>query len=333
MKFSLGSLQALSRVVAALGAALFAAAAVAQEYPSKPIRVIVAFPPGGVADTVARLVAAKLPEALGQPGQTMVIENRSGAGGVIGTDLLAKSAPDGYTLGVVIDTHAVNPHIYRKLPFDTFSGFAPVSLAATIPLAVMVNPSLPASSLKELAALAKSRPGALSYGSPGGAGTAGHLAAEQFKLIAGIDIVHVPYKGGAPAIADLLGGQVQLAIVAASGIVSHTRSGKLRALAVSGARRSPALPEVPTAAEAGFPQLDSGPWTGFLAPAGTPPAIVARLSREIARVLKDPAVSDKLTAQTMEIVGSTPEQFAAIIRAEHDKWGKLIKDANLNISQ
>jgi tripartite-type tricarboxylate transporter receptor subunit TctC len=309
-----------------------AAAAGAQEYPIKPIRIIVPFPPGGIVDTVARLVASKLPDALGQRGLPVVVDNRSGAGGSLGTEMVVKSAPDGYTLLMVVDTHAVNPHIYRSLRYNIFTDLAPISLVVKIPLVIVAHPSLPADSIKELVALAKSKPGALSYASAG-AGTAGHLAAEQFKLLAGIDIVHVPYKGGAPAITDLLGGQVQLSFIATSVTVPYVRANKLKALALSGTQRSAALPNVPTMAESGFPQLDTGSWVGFLAPARTPAAIVTRLSTEVANILKDPDIRGKLTEQAMDIVGSTPAQFGAFVRSEHDKWGKLIKDANLNIAQ
>lgn len=318
---------------AALAALTIAAAAGAQEYPNRPIRVVVPFPAGGLVDTVARHVGSKLAEALGQRGLAVVIDNRGGAGGSLGTEIVAKSAPDGYTLLMVVDTHAVNPHIYRSLRYNIFTDLAPISLVVKIPLVIVAHPSLPADSIKELVALAKSKPGALSYASAGGAGTAGHLAAEQFKLLAGIDIVHVPYKGGAPAIADLLGGQVQLSFIATSVTVPHVRANKLKAIALSGTQRSAALPNVPTAAESGFPQLDTGAWVGFLAPAGTPPAIVSRLSTEVANILKDPDIRGKLTEQAMDIVASTPGEFGAFVRSEHDKWGKLIKDANLNIAQ
>jgi tripartite-type tricarboxylate transporter receptor subunit TctC len=320
------------RRYAILAALAIATAAGAQEYPNKPIRVIVPFPPGGLVDTVARLISSKLADALGQRGLPVVVDNRSGAGGSLGTEMVAKSAPDGYTLLMVVDTHAVNPHIYRSLRYNIFTDLAPISLVVKIPLVIVAHPSLPADSIKELVALAKSKPGALSYASAG-AGTAGHLAAEQFKLLAGIDIVHVPYKGGAPAITDLLGGQVQLSFIATSVTVPYVRANKLKALALSGTQRSAALPNVPTMAESGFPQLDTGSWVGFLAPARTPAAIVTRLSTEVANILKDPDVRGKLTEQAMDIVGSTPAQFGAFVRSEHDKWGKLIKDANLNIAQ
>ena len=320
------------RRYAVLAALSIATAAGAQEYPNKPIRVIVPFPPGGLVDTVARLISSKLADALGQRGLPVVVDNRSGAGGSLGTEMVAKSAPDGYTLLMVVDTHAVNPHIYRSLRYNIFTDLAPISLVVKIPLVIVAHPSLPADSIKELVALAKSKPGALSYASAG-AGTAGHLAAEQFKLLAGIDIVHVPYKGGAPAITDLLGGQVQLSFIATSVTVPYVRANKLKALALSGTQRSAALPNVPTMAESGFPQLDSGAWVGFLAPAGTSAAIVSRLSTEVANILKDPDIRGKLTEQAMDIVGSTPAQFGAFVRSEHDKWGKLIKDANLNIAQ
>jgi tripartite-type tricarboxylate transporter receptor subunit TctC len=321
------------RPCAALAALTIATTAGAQEYPSRPIRIVVAFPAGGLADTVARHVASKLGDALGQRALAVVIDNRGGAGGSLGSEIVAKSAPDGYTLLMTIDTHAVNPHIYKSLRYNIFTDLAPISLVVKVPLTIVAHPSVPADSIKELVALAKSKPGALSYASAGGAGTAGHLAAEQFKLLAGIDIVHVPYKGGAPAIADLLGGQVPLAFVAISGVFQHVRANKLKAIAVSGSQRSAALPSVPTTAESGFPQLDTGPWVGFLAPGGTPAAIVSRLSSETANLLKDPDIRGKLTEQAMDIVASTPGEFGAFVRSEHDKWGKLIKDANLNIAQ
>jgi len=317
----------------ALAALTIATAAGAQEYPHRPIRIVVPFPAGGLVDTVARHVASKLADALGQRALAVVVDNRGGAGGSLGTEMVARSAPDGYTLLMVVDTHAVNPHIYRSLRYNIFTDLAPISLVVKIPLVIVAHPSLPADSIKELVALAKSKPGALSYASAGGAGTAGHLAAEQFKLLAGIDMVHVPYNGGAPAIADLLGGQVQLSFIATSVTVPHVRANKLKAIALSGSRRSAALPNVPTTAESGFPQLDTGAWVGFLAPGGTPAPIVSRLSREVANVLKDPDIRGKLTEQAMDIVASTPAEFGAFVRSEHDKWGKLIKDANLNIAQ
>ena len=305
----------------------------AQDYPNRPIRIIVPFPAGGLVDTVARQVASRLADALGRPNLSVVIDNRSGAGGSVGTDIVAKSAPDGYTLLMIVDAHAVNPHIYKKLPYDIFTDLAPISLIVKIPLVIVAHPSVPADTLKELVALAKSKPGTLSYASAGGAGTAGHLAAEQLKLLAGIDIVHVPYKGGAPAIADLLGGQVQLSFIATSVTVPYVRANRLKAIAVSGNQRSSALPNVPTAAESGYPQLDTGSWVGFLAPGATPKAIVSRLSVQTAKILNDPDLRGKLTEQAMEIVGSTPEQFGLFVRAEHDKWGRLIKDAHLDIAQ
>lgn len=305
----------------------------AEVYPVRPIRIVVPFPAGGLVDTVARQVAARMADALGQSQLAVVIDNRSGASGTVGTDIVAKSAPDGYTLLMVVDAHAVNPHIYKKLRYNIFSDLAPISLMVKIPLVVVAHPSVPVDTLKDLIALAKSKPGSLSYASAGGAGTAGHLAAEQLKLLAGIDIVHVPYKGGAPAIADLLGGQVQLSFIATSVTVPYVRANRLKAIVVSGSQRSAALPNVPSAAEAGYPQLDTGSWVGFLAPAATPRDIVSKLSTKTAGILREADIRSKLTEQAMEIVGSTPEQFAAFVRAEHDKWGRLIRDANLDIAQ
>lgn len=308
--------------------AMFGAAA-AQDYPAKPIRAIVPFPPGGVVDIVARTVGQKMSEGL---GQALVVENRGGAGGSIGTDVAAKAPADGYNVLFAFDTHAVNPHIYKTIRFDTLKDFAPVALIVNIPLVVAALPSFPASSMKELVDLARARPGAYSYASVG-AGSSGHLATEQFKLLTGIDLVHVPYKGGAPAVTDLLGGQVNLAVIAAGAAVPHLRAGRLKGLAVSGAQRSGALPNVPTMAESGYPQLESGAWVGLVVPAGTPAPVIARLNAEVLKAIKDPALVAKLAEQSIEVAGSTPEQFGAFIRAEHEKWGKLIKDARLNIEQ
>jgi tripartite-type tricarboxylate transporter receptor subunit TctC len=315
----------------ALGLAL-ASAAAAQDYPSKPVRIVVPFPPGGLVDTVARHLASRLPDALGQRGSTVLVENRGGAAGTLGTGIVASAAPDGYTLLMVLDAHAVNPHVYKNLRYDIFTDFAPISILTNSPLVIVTHPSVPAKTVGELIALAKRKPGSLTYASPG-AGSSGHLAAEYFKLLAGIDMVHVPYKGGAPAIADLLGGQVHLSVIAATVPMPHIRAKKLRPIAVTGKQRSAVLPDVPTAAEAGFPQLDTGAWVGLLAPAGTAPAIVSRLSLAVGAVLKDPDIQAKLTEQALEVVASTPAEFGKLIRADYDKWGRLIKEAKLEIAQ
>lgn len=300
-----------------------------QEWPARPVRIVVGFPPGGIVDITARQLAQKLQESLGQP---FLVENRAGAGGSIGTDHVAKSAPDGHILLMAFDTHAVNPHIYKKLPFDTLKDFAPVSLVGRIPLAFVAHPSFPANDIAGLVKLAREKPGALSYGSVG-AGSSGHLAAEQFKLLAGVDLLHVPYKGGAPAVTAVLGEQVSLIVFAAGAAVPHIRAGRLKGLAVTGKTRSAALPGVPTMAEQGYAQLDSAAWMGIVAPAGTPAAVVTRLQAEIAKAVKDPAMLEKLADQAVELVGGAPQEFGAFIRAEHDKWGNLIRDAKLNIEQ
>jgi len=307
--------------------AIAASAAVAQDYPSKPLRAIVPFPPGGVVDTVARQVASKMSESM---GQQVVVDNRAGASGSIGTALAAKSPRDGYTILFAFDTHAVNPHIYKNLAFDTLKDFEPVSLVVKIPLAIAAAANVPASNLRELVALAKAIPGKYSYASVG-AGSSGHLAAEQLKLLSGIELVHVPYKGGGPAVADLLGGQIPFAFLAAGVVTQHIRSGKLKGLALTSAQRSAALPNVPTTAEEGFPQFDSGAWVGVVVPAGTPAAVIARLNSEVVKAVRDPAVSNKLSDQTMVVVASTPAQLDEFIRAEHDKWGRLIREAKLNL--
>ena len=301
----------------------------AQDYPNKPVRIVVPFPPGGIVDIGARQLGQKMSESLGQP---VVIENRAGAGGSIGTDFVAKAPGDGYTLLMAFDTHAVNPHVYKGLRFDIFKDFAPVSLVGRIPLVFAAHPSFPANSIPELVKMAKAKPGSLTYGSVG-AGSSGHLAAEQFKLLAGIDLLHVPFKGGAPALTALMGEQVQLIVFAAGAAVPHIKAGKVKGLAVTGRQRSAAMPGVPTMVEAGYPQLDSGAWMGIVAPAGTPAAVIARLQSEIAKAARDPVVAARLGDQAVELVGSSPEEFGAFIRAEHDKWGKLIRVARLNLDQ
>ncbi len=319
----------LAKHFLALAALAVVGVAAAQDYPSRPIRAIVPFPPGGVVDIVARTVGQKMSEGL---GQTLVIDNRGGAGGSIGTDVAAKALADGYSVLFAFDTHAVNPHVYKTIRFDTLKDFAPVALIVRIPLVVAALPTFPASSMKELVALAKAKPGGYSYASVG-AGSSGHLATEQFKLLTGIDLLHVPYKGGAPAVTDLLGGHVNLAVIAAGAAVPHLRAGRLKGLAVSGAQRSGAMPSVPTMVESGYPQLESGAWVGLVVPTGTPAPIIARLNAEILKAIRDPALVARLAEQSIEVAGRTPEQFGRFIRTEHDKWGKLIKDAKLSIEQ
>ena len=298
-----------------------------QDYPTKPIRMVVAYPAGGVVDFVGRQIAQKMAVSMAQP---VVVENRVGAGGTIGTEATAKSAPDGYTVLVVFDTHAVNPHVYRSLRYDTFKDLTAVSLVAQIPLALMSNRSFEANTVADIVRMAKEKPGALSYGSTS-AGTSGHLAAEQFKLLAGIDILHVPYRGGAPLLTALLGEQIPLGIAAPTAFLSNIADGKLKALAVTGRQRSPALPNVPTMIEAGYPALDSGAWIGVVVAAGTPAAVIGRLNSEVAQAVKDPTLSKIFLDQMIEPIGSTPAAFEAFLRAEHDKWGKVIKDAKLEL--
>lgn len=301
----------------------------AQSFPSKPIRLVIPFAPGGVVDLTARQIGPKLSEAIGQP---VLIENRSGAGGTLAADHVAKSAPDGHTLLFAFDSHAVNPHIYKsELRYDTFKDFAPVTFVGSIPLLLATSPGYPAQDMPAFLNLARNKPGSVSYASVG-AGSSGHLAAEQLKLLAKVDMLHVPFKGGAPALAALMGEQVQLIVFAAGAGVPLVRGGKIKPLAVSGKQRSSAMPSVPTMAEAGYPQLDSGAWMGLLAPAGTPAAVIGRLNAEVAKVLKDPELIKRLADQAVELSSSTPEQFGALVRSEHDKWGKVIRDAKLDVA-
>jgi tripartite-type tricarboxylate transporter receptor subunit TctC len=303
------------------------ASASGQDYPNKSIRLVVPFPAGGVVDFVARQIGQKMADSM---GQAVVVENRVGAGGTIGTEATARSAPDGYTVLVVFDSHAVNPFIYKNLRYDIFKDLASVSLVAQIPLAFMSPRSFAGNTIADVVRMAKEKPGALSYGTPG-PGTSGHLAAEQFKLLAGVDILPVPYRGGAPLLTALLSEQVPFGIAAPTAFLSNITDGKLKALAVTGQQRSPALPNVPTMAEAGYPALDSGAWIGVVVAAGTPAAVIGRLNSEVAKAVKDPALSKVFLDQMVEPVGSTPAAFDAFLRAEHDKWGKVIKDAKLDL--
>jgi len=306
-------------------AILFCSGAIAQDYPSKPIRMVVPFPAGGVVDYVARQVSQKMSESM---AQTIVVENRPGASGAIATEAVAKSPADGCTLLVVFDSHAVNPHVLKDLRYDIFKDFQSVSLVAQIPLAFMTYPSFPANTVADLLREAKSK--SLNYGTPGTA-TSGHLATEQLKGLAKVDMQHVPFRGGAPLMTALLGEQVQLGVAAPGAFMSNLRDGKLKAIAVTGKKRSPALPNVPTMAEAGFPALDSGAWIGLLAPAGTPATVVDKLNKEVVKAVRDPEVSKLLLEQTVEPVGSTPKELDQFLRSEHDKWGKVISDAKLNL--
>jgi tripartite-type tricarboxylate transporter receptor subunit TctC len=303
------------------------ASAFGQDYPSRPIRLVVPFPAGGVVDFVARQIGQKMADSM---GQAVVVENRAGAGGTIATEAAARAAPDGTTVLMVFDSHAVNPYIYKNLRYDIFKDLASVSLVAQIPLAFMSPRSFAANTVPELVRMAKEKPGALSYGSPG-PGTSGHLAAEQFKLLAGVDILPVPYRGGAPLLTALLGEQVPFGIAAPSAFLSNITDGKLKALAVTSRQRSPALPNVPTMIEAGYPAIDSGAWVGMVVAAGTPTAVIERLNREVAKAVKEATLSKVFSDQMVEPIGSTPAAFDAFLRAQHDKWGKVIKDAKLDL--
>ena len=302
--------------------------ACAQEYPRKAIRLIVPFAPGGGNDTVARAIAQSAGASLGQP---VVIDNRAGAGGMLGAQLAAKSPPDGYTLFLGgVGSHAVNPNLHAKLPYDPVKDFAPITLIASAPSVLVVHPSLPARTLAEFTALAKASPGRINYASNGN-GSSAQLAAVLYESMAGVQMVHVPYKGLAPALGDLLGGEVQAMFSSVVAIVPSIKAGRLRALAVTGRRRAALLPEVPTLDEAGVPGYEAGSWYGILAPAGTPQAIVAKLHEAIVHALAQPEVRERLVSEGAEVIGSTPEAFAAHIAAELARMGKLIRDAGIRM--
>ena len=296
----------------------------AQPYPNRPLRIVVPFPPGGGTDIGTRIVAQKLQEAW---GQAVIVENKPGAAGIVGTELTAKSAPDGYTFMMGnIGTHAINVSLYKKLAYDPVRDFAPVSMVADLPLLLLVHPSVPANSVKELIALAKSQPGKLNFSSSGAGGSM-HVAAELFKSMTGVDMVHIPYKGGAPAVADLLSGQVALSFSTVLETIQHVKAGKVRALAVTNDHRSIALPDLPTIAEAGLPGYQSISWLALFAPAGTPKEIVNKVSAESVRILKLPDVKERLLAQGAEPIGSTPEQLATILSADIAKYAKVIRES------
>jgi tripartite-type tricarboxylate transporter receptor subunit TctC len=317
-----------------LSAALFAASIVvspavlaqgADAYPAKPIRFILPFPPGGGTDILGRLLSERLGARLGQP---VVIENRGGAGGNVGAEAAARSAPDGYTIVLVAPSLTISPSLYKKLAYDPVRDFAPVSLVATVPNVMVTHPSVPAKTLSEFIALARQKPGAMNFGS-GGNGTSNHLAGELFNIVAGVRLVHVPYKGVNLAMNDVMSGEVQLVVIGIPAAAPHIKAGKLRALAVIDSKRATALPDVPTAAEAGLPGFEVTTWYGVLAPAGTPRGVVSRLNAEIVRVVQSPEMKERLATMATEPMTSTPEEFADLIRQEIVKWAQVVRTAGL----
>ncbi len=312
----------------ALAASYSISASLADDYPSRPIRIIVPYAPGGGADTVARIVARRVSDTIGQP---LVIENRTGAGSILGTDAVAKAEPDGYTLllgqsGPI----SINPAVYKDLRYDPVKDFAPVTMTTAYPYILVVNAKLPARSLPEFVALAKSQPGAMNYGTTG-IGAANHLVAELFNGKAGLKMTHIPYRGTALAVGDLVAGQVTMVFGDPISVLPHMQSGSLRALAVTSLQRSAVAPEVPTVAESGFPGFDALAWHGILAPAKTPPAIVKKLNAEIVNALKHPETQALLVKQAMQTVGNTPEEFAAFIRNDIAVWKAVAAEADVSV--
>ena len=302
--------------------------AVAQTYPSKPVRLVLPYPPGGGSDTIGRPLAQKMSEGL---GQQVVVENRGGASGNIGMEYVARSAPDGYTLVFALTAQlAVNPGLYQRLPYDPVKDFAPISLLGAGGYILVAHPSLPVKNVKELIALAKARPGQIAYSSSGN-GSGGHLAMEMLNHMAGIKTLHVPYKGGGPALVDCLAGQVQLLFATQLASWQHIQAGRIRALATSTLKRPASLPDLPTVAESGLPGFDAGVWYGVLAPAGTPREIVMKLNGEVVRALQQPDYRKLLVGNTIEPIGSSPEQLGQYIRSELAKWGKVIKAAGVHV--
>ncbi len=316
------------RLLALLLGVLLAAAGEAQTYPSRPIRLVLPFSPGGLVDVPGRIIAQKLWEALGQP---VVVENKPGAGSSIGADFVAKSKPDGYTLMITSTTHVISANLYKKLPYDSLRDFAPVMKIAEGPYVLVVHPSLAVNNVAELIALAKAQPGRIDYASSGN-GSSQHLVGALFCAMAGVELSHVPYKGSSQATQDLVGGQVKVGFVGTPIALPHLKAARLRALAVSTVKRSPEMPEVPTLAEAGLPGYEATIWMGLFAPAGTPREIVGKLYSEIGRVLSAPEAKASIGATGVEVALSPADEFAAFVRAEHDKWGKVVRDTGATVN-
>ena len=301
-------------------------AAAAEAYPTKPVRLVITFPPGGPTDLVVRLIGQRLTEQWGHP---MIIDNRGGAGGIVGTEIVARAAPDGYSFLVgTAGGMTINPALQSKLPYDPFRDFAPVGMLVNNPQILVAHPGVAAKSVKELVALAKAKPGQLNFASAG-TGTATHLGLELLKLTAGFDAVHVPYKGGAPAVADLIAGQVQLLWVSIPSVLPHVKAGRLRALAVSTAKRSASAPDVPTIAESGYPGFEYSNWNALFAPAKTSPAIVKKVNAAVVKALSEPEVAQRLSAQGADPAPGTPEELARYMRTDHERWKKVIRTANI----
>ena len=312
----------------ALTQLLFMHAPVAAQgaYPNKSVKLIVPFPPGGGNDVIGRVIAQKLSDRW---GQTVVVDNRAGANGIVGLQALTQSAPDGYTLAVgAAGPLAVNPSLYARLPYDPIKDFAPITNMVNYPLLLVTHPSVPVKNVRELVALAKAKPDQLSYASPG-SGNSGHLAGELFNSMAGVQTVHIPYKGQGPALTDLLSGQVSMLYSSIPSVIQQVKSGQLRALAVGSAKRLPSLPDIPTLAESGVPGYEAYSWVGLVAPAHTPADIVKKIHRDVSDILKDKEVAEKLNQQGALPVGDTPEEFGLYIKNEIAKWGKVVRDANI----
>jgi tripartite-type tricarboxylate transporter receptor subunit TctC len=313
---------------ACLCAIALAGVAIAQGYPAKPVRLIVPFPPGGATDVLSRAVGQKLAESF---KQQFVIDNRSGASGILGLELAGRAVPDGYTIAMAQATNlAINLAVMGKLPYDPVRDFAPISLVATSHSMLVVHPSLPVRSIKDLVALAKARPGAINYASAGGGGP-GHILTERFKKAAKIDMVHVPYKGANPALNDVVAGHVQLYFTSPISAQPFLQSGRLRGIATAGVKRSPSMPELPTIAESGYPEIESTSWWGLVAPVAVPRDIIDRLGAETARILNTPEVKERLVSQGAEPVGNTPDQFAAFIKSEITKWARMVKETGVKV--